>query len=288
MNRYMRGMTNGGMIRANGTQALCLDEMRARVPAIFAAAAHESRSERYVYIPTETVLRGLMAEGFEPFFAQQSKTRVEGKEAFTKHMVRLRHASRVTSGDEAHEIILINAHDGTASYQMISGVFRFVCANGLFAGDTFGQAKVMHSGDAESKVIDAAYTVLEDADRIMNDVQEMKAVELHREEQQAFATAVHALRFEDQEKAPIPADQLLIPRCYEDRRGDLWSNFNVLQENTIKGGQRGFTRDAEGHRRRASTREVRGIDQSKALNRALWTLAEEMARLKGAPLASAA
>ena len=120
------------------------------------------------------------------------------------------------------------------------------------------------------------------------DVQEMKAVELHRDEQQAFAKAVHALRFEDQEKAPIPADQLLLPRRYEDRRGDLWSTFNVLQENTIKGGQRGFTRDAEGHRRRASTREVRGIDQSKALNRALWTLAEEMARIKGAPLASAA
>ncbi len=48
-----------------------------------------------------------MAEGFEPFFAQQYKTRVEGKEAFTKHMVRVRHASRVTSGDEAKKEIFV-------------------------------------------------------------------------------------------------------------------------------------------------------------------------------------
>ena len=34
---------------------------------IFAQEAHESRSERYVYIPTIDVLNGLRHEGFEPF-----------------------------------------------------------------------------------------------------------------------------------------------------------------------------------------------------------------------------
>lgn len=46
MNRYMRGMTNGGMIRANGTQALCLDEMRARVPASRLADDERRRGPR--------------------------------------------------------------------------------------------------------------------------------------------------------------------------------------------------------------------------------------------------
>ncbi|PIL17698.1 hypothetical protein P775_23560 [Puniceibacterium antarcticum] len=41
MNRYMRGISNGGF--ATG-KALTDDELRARVPSIFATEAHESRS----------------------------------------------------------------------------------------------------------------------------------------------------------------------------------------------------------------------------------------------------
>ncbi|SDF83134.1 DUF932 domain-containing protein [Thalassobaculum litoreum] len=288
MNRYMRGMSNGGMIAARGAEPLTLEAIASRVPSIFAAEAHESRSDRYAYIPTAEVLSGLMREGFQPFFAQQSRTRVEGKENFTKHMVRLRHQSRTNEHDEAHEIILINAHDGTSSYQMINGVFRFVCANGLFTGDTFGETKVNHTGDAVSKVIEGAFTVLEDADRVMHDVHEMKALPLSDGEQAAFAKAVHSLRYEEEEKAPVAADRLLTSRRSADAGADLWSTFNRLQENVIRGGQRGWVRNAEGQVRRSSVREVKGIDQNRNLNRAMWTLAEEMARLKGAPLAVAA
>nr|UVN18177.1 hypothetical protein pPsy0462b_00032 [Pseudomonas syringae] len=45
----------------------------------------------------------------------------------------LRHASQILD-QEANEIILLNSHDGSSSYQMIGGKFRFVCANGLVLG----------------------------------------------------------------------------------------------------------------------------------------------------------
>jgi len=38
-------------------------------------------------------------------------------------MIRLRHASQIT-GTEANEIVLLNSHDGTSSYQMSAGMFR--------------------------------------------------------------------------------------------------------------------------------------------------------------------
>lgn len=288
MQKFMRGMSSGGAIQARGSEPLTLDRIQRAVPSIFAAEAHESRSDRYAYIPTVEVLSGLIKEGFQPFFAQQSRTRVEGKQDFTKHMIRLRHASRVNERDEAHEIILINAHDGTSSYQMVNGVFRFVCANGLFTGDTFGETKVKHTGDAVSKVIEGAFTVLQDAPRVMEGVQAMKALPLCQDEQQAFAKAAHALRYDDANKAPVQADRLLTARRQDDASADLWSTFNRVQENVIRGGLRGWTRDGNGQIRRASVREVKGIDQNKALNRALWTLAEEMGRIKGTPFAAAA
>src|SRR6187549_1915405 len=91
------------------------DQMRAVAPSIFAAGKHGSRSERYTYIPTIDVLRGLKAEGFEPFMVAQSQSRIAGKTEYTKHMIRMRHAGHVTARAEANEIILINSHDGASS-----------------------------------------------------------------------------------------------------------------------------------------------------------------------------
>lgn len=282
MNRYMRGMSNGEF--ATG-KALTDDELRARVPSIFATEAHESRSERFAPIPTIDVLTGLRAEGFDPFMAQQARTRIEGKAEFTKHMLRLRHRSLTNTEGEAFEIVLVNANDGTSSYQMIPGFFRFVCANGLMVGDTFGEVKVRHSGNAIGEVIEGAYRVLEDAPEVADQVQRFRAITLQDEERTVLAEAAHMLRFpdahkEDSKQAPVTADALLTPRRHDDRATDLWTAFNVVQENTIKGGLRGRVRNANGTSRRQTTREVAGIDQNKALNCALWTLTERMAELK--------
>lgn len=116
--------------------ALSEDDLQRIVPSVFAEGAHESRSARYTYIPTIEVLRGLFREGFAVFSATQALSRIEGKTAYTKHMLRLRHAEQLArSGADVNEVILINSHDGTSSYQMLAGCFRFVCSNGLVVGD---------------------------------------------------------------------------------------------------------------------------------------------------------
>tara|TARA_R110000868_G_scaffold237132_9_gene491618 strand:+ start:28526 stop:29407 length:882 start_codon:yes stop_codon:yes gene_type:complete len=289
-NRYMRGMSNGGVIAARTGEVLTNDELRSVVPSIFATEAHESRSARFAPIPTANVLDGLRAEGFDPFFAQQAKTRIAGKQEFTKHMLRLRHRSLTRADGEAFEVILVNANDGTSSYQMLPGFFRFVCANGLMVGDTFEEVKVRHTGEAVHEVIEGAYRVLEEAPRVTEQVDAFKHLRLSQDEQHAFAEAAHILRFpnahapeaEEAKPAPITAEMLLRPRRRDDMAENLWTTFNVVQENVIRGGQAGRVRDANNRLRRASTREVKGIDQNKALNRALWTLAERMTELKSA------
>ena len=49
------------------------DEQLIKVaPSIFANEAHDSRSERYTYIPTIEILRKLRGEGYLPFAATQT------------------------------------------------------------------------------------------------------------------------------------------------------------------------------------------------------------------------
>ena len=263
-----------------GDQPLSEDQMRAAAPSIFAEGKHASRSERYTYIPTIDVLRGLRKEGFEPFMVAQGASRVEGKAEFTKHMIRMRHAGQVQTRPEANEIILINSHDGASSYQMLAGVFRFVCCNGLVVGDVSNDIRIPHKGNIRDDVIEGAFRVLEDFETVDASTDGMKALTLQPEEQRAFATAALALRYgergEGEPPAPVTADQLIEARRPEDFGASLWTTFQRVQENAMKGGQPG--RGAKG--RRLHTRPVASIDRSVSLNRALWVLAEEMRKLK--------
>lgn len=253
-------------------------QIRAVAPSIFAEDAHHSRSDRYTFVPTLDVLNGLRKEGFQPFMVGQSRTRIADKREFTKHMIRLRHASQINAG-EANEIILINSHDGTSSYQMLAGMFRFVCMNGLVCGDTFNDIRVRHKGNIVDDVIEGAFTVVDGFKAITDQRNEMSGIKLLTSEQNAFAEAALTLKYDTEEApAPITAAQLLRPRRWEDNEQDIWSTFNRVQENMIKGGLRG--RNANG--RRSTSREVTGIDQNVKINRALWTLAERMKELKAA------
>lgn len=267
----------------NGRQALSDDQIRQLAPSVYAEEAHDSRSARYAYIPTSDVLAGLRREGFEVFRASQSRTRLADRREHTKHMLRLRHATHLDRaavvGDSVPEIVLINSHDGTSSFQLMGGMFRFVCSNGMVVPESTAQTvKVQHSGQVRDKVIEGAYEVLDGLTRVIESRDSMRALSLSDDESRVFAAAALQLRYDDDKPAPVRPEQLLRPRRLEDRAGDLWTTFNRTQENLIKGGLQG--RAATGARQ--STRAVTGIDQDVKLNRALWTLAEEMRRLKAA------
>lgn len=250
------------------------DQIRQFAPSIFAEGKHESRSERYTYIPTIEVVQGLMKEGFQPFMVAQSRSRIEGKADFTKHMLRLRHASQINS-DEANEIVLLNSHDGTSSYQMLAGCFRFVCKNGMVLGDTYADIRIPHKGDVGGLVIEGAYSVLDQFEEIDAQKDSMKSIILSPDEQEIFAEAALPLRFEDN-NVPITPRQVLDWKRSADRGNDLWRTFNRVQENLIRGGISG--RSANG--KKTTTRPVSSLDRDVKLNRQLWALADKMREIK--------
>ena len=275
--------------RFDTRRAITEDEMRRIAPSIFATVAHESRSERFQPIPTIEILRGLTREGFVPVGAKQSSSRIEGKADFTKHLIRLRRIDDgkvYNVGDTVCEILLKNANDGTSAYELMAGLFRIRCLNSLVAQTgKIEEIKVRHSGDVQAKVIEGTYTVLKGAEHALSAPQDWSSLRLNEEEQHILARSAHVLRFGDGDgdtKTPIKPEQLLSARRPGDLGSDLWTTWNVVQENAIKGGIRAITRDEFGRQRRVKSRAVTGIDQDIKLNKALWLLGAEMAKLKGA------
>jgi hypothetical protein len=269
-------------------QPLTDDQVRKLAPSAFAANPHESRGARYAYIPTIDVISSMRAAGFDVTSAAQSRTRDESRAEHTKHLIRFRPQGSTPTAEGLYpEIALLNSHDGTSSYQLFAGVFRLICANGLMVGETVDAVRIRHTGNPIREVIDASYSVIDNAKRALTVAADMNQLKLNRDEQHAFAEAAHLLRFEGSPLAEaIRPDQLLRPHRSADTGSSLFDTLNVVQENTIRGGLRGvaISTDERGRRtsRRVTTREVKGIDQQTSLNRALWTLAERMQQLKAA------
>ncbi len=298
MTYVTRGARFGGHSSFKARGPMTDDQLRAVAPSIFATEKHESRSDRFTYIPTFEVLDGLRKAGFLPVAAIQGRSRVEGKAEFTKHMVRLQHPDFMERRDIAGvkpEVVLLNAHDGTSSYRMMAGVFRSICTNSMICmEDDATDIRVPHKGNIIEHVIEGSFTVINESSHVLDHAAEWQGLQLSHDERGALAEAAHVLRFGalDDEEAPegvaaaIKPAQLLAPRRQADAGTDLWRVHNVLQENVIRGGLAGRFRDADNRVRRATTREVKAIDGDVRLNRALWVLSQRMAEIKGMPIAA--
>ena len=260
-------------------QPLQLDDIRSLAPSVFAEQPWERMSDKYRFFPTIKVVEGLLDNGFYPVYAGQSKTRIEGKENFTRHVLRFRHADLIKQASEVSgpvgevpEIVIMNSHDGTSAYKIMLGFFRLVCANGMIVKSAgISEIAVRHSGREEiiGQVIDGSYEIIKEAPKAALQISGWKNTELAPVAQNAFASA--ALELRDSAIDVMP-ERLLQPRRSADLGKDLWTTLNVVQENLIRGGVRG--EDAKGNRRRL--RGIKSVDADTKLNRALWVLAEKL------------
>ena len=292
--RNVRRFGRGGIqIAAPRGEALSYEQIAQFAPTVFANDRHSSRSERFQVIPTHELLAGLSKEGFVPVKVQVGGSRDEEKRAFTKHLIRFRRSDDLTGapkvGDSHPEVVLLNAHDGTSSYQLHAGLFRLVCLNGLTVSDQdFGSVKVGHSGrNVLDKVIEGTYRVLDDAVAALGHAQQLQTVAVDRDEQRIFGEAALRLRFDDETLPRINGSEVVRPRREADLAPNLWNTFNRAQENLIRGGLSYRHTNEETNRVSfRETRPVNGADGDLKLNRALWHLANEFAKLKGQAIAA--
>jgi hypothetical protein len=254
------------------------EQLLTAAPSIFAAQPWERMTARYTFIPTIQIVDRMRREGFEPVAAGQSLSRIEGKQNFTRHLVRFRDMRKGDSpashalGTIYPELVLTNSHDGTSAYKLDAGLFRLVCTNGMVvaAGD-ISQINVRHSGGADG-IIDATYQIVEDFPKVLGSVERFDQLRLTHPQQEAFAEAALSLRY-DEGQSPVTPLQIIRPRRNADTSPTLWNTLNVVQEHLLNGGVRGVNPTTQ---RRVRTRAIASITENIRLNKALWTLAERM------------
>lgn len=251
---------------------LTVDELRRRTPAVFAAQASERTKPTYRFINTASVLEALLDAGFEPSAARQTRQRSGFDPSHARHMIRLRSVREsITLLDCIPEICLINAHDGTSAYQLLAGLYRPLCTNGLLCrmGD-FAIIRIPHRANIIADVVAGALQIAAQFASIGAQVSAMAERILSDQEQVEFAKVAYAIRWASTETRPafLPSKMLEIRRA-ADAPSSLWHTFNRLQESAMTGGVLYHTRT----QRLMRTRGIRNIREDVRINTALWQAA---------------
>jgi hypothetical protein len=275
------------------SQAMSIEQIRTQAPSVFATTPWAGMSEKYRFVPTIEVVNEMIAKGFVPVSAAQARCRIEGKGEFTRHVLRFRTQESMNALAQRHtpgvhtfindgpvvpELVLLNSHDGTSAYKLMLGMFRMICSNGLIVcSSMIEEVRARHSGreGLVNEVIEGSFKIIENAPVAMKQVNEWQQRELTPAQQLAYATA--ALELRDTTVKP-DATRLLDARRSSDKGNDVWTTFNRVQENMIRGGIGTMHTNTAGRRTWRHTRAVKSVNEDTKLNRALWRLTEELAK----------
>lgn len=246
-----------------------------RLESVKATHAAHDVSEKYAFVSTEKVLKTLANEGWFPVSGYEKRANKPEYRGFQKHVIRLRkEAASVLVNDARMELILINSHNRGSSVGLMAGLWRAACENGLVVSMGYDFAfAIRHVGYAEEKVYCALNHIESHLKPLHERIQVYRTLQLNDEMRLAFAKQAALLRWE--EGKIVDPKHLLISRRDADIKKDLWTVFNVVQENMIRGANiRLWT---NGRRLRVNIRPVTGLDANLKLNKDLWALMESFA-----------
>jgi hypothetical protein len=238
-------------------------------PAVFATSPSTKMSERYVFVPTLDIVEKFEKEGWTVSSAKQM-----GRTEHGIHELRLRNGELPKVGDSLVEAIIRNSHNGMATFSVSAGLHRLVCSNGLTVPTSLSESfNVRHQRFDIDDVKSLTESFAQRLPVIQSSVDKMMNKELSTKEKVEFIKKAINVRWKSG-SVPSNLDVMSIvhPRREQDQKNDVWTMFNVIQENFTRGGLK-YTTDKG---RKTELRGLKNIMVVNQINTKLWELATEM------------
>lgn len=248
------------------------ETMMILAPAVYAKEAHSSRSKKYTFIPTSQILDDFAKKGWVPYSASERKTLKAENAGFQQHLIRLRNPSyaKLEVSGYTPELLLSNSHDGRSSFKVYAGLHGFVRSNTLIVSDkSFASVGILHKGYSQEQVFQACDKLVETLPTILNSVQKFQKHQLTDKEIIKFTKDAATVRWGKEMAETINLTTMASGTKDEDKKKDLWTVYNVVQNNIITGGivingENGKTRKSKG---------LESIPWVLKVNKGLWDLA---------------
>ena len=296
---------------SSGTE-LSQERLMQLAPSAFSYSKADHLTDRYVSLHTSDLIPVMRDFGYVPVQAAQkgqrkSKTAsvIDGvnkestiKESHSSHMISFAQESSIlNSSDTRPEIILYNSHDGSSSVQLYAGCFRFICSNGIVAGDGF-KSKMYHSKSGISGFEELLKGTVRDLPLLMERIDALKNVYYSPKQEQEMAVRYLELRWDKYIHTAFTDDdynkqidsikgtyfnsnsvkQALRCTRVADRSNDAFTVFNRVQEAVIRGKVDVVSvKDKDSYPMLRKARAVNSVKENLRINSALWDIAEDIA-----------
>lgn len=246
-------------------------------------------SDNYGFIQTAPLVQLMQSYGWHVSKINAPKVRKVAREGFQKHYLEFlpSNAEQLLARDgETPRIVLINSHDRTSAFTLALGWFRAICENGLLAGDSIvGAFKVFHSGrELERKVYELVGNALERFPQVDQARIAMRSTLLNSEQIAELTINVNKEVCQLRKLESINSPLYNIQRR-EDQSQDLWTVFNVLQEQSlsaVNGTRAEQTNDGTIRSNRIKARKVKSLELDHKINKAVFEQAYNMLQKVGA------
>ena len=193
-------------------------------------------SSKYKVVNTGTVLDILQRKGFQ--VDQVSMTNARQHKGYQKHLVRLSNPDfTLNRTDIKPQILLYNSYNKSTALQFKIGLYRFVCANGLEAGNSYFNIKHKHQGSVYSFIDNALNQLDAQLKQLTQDLNSFDNIMLNQWQLDKFTNRVlNKTVFKDINKPNRIITDVNYAQRDADQGHDLFTVLNVLQERIIRGG----------------------------------------------------
>ena len=260
---------------------LSVDGIMQRAPSVFAEDKSGRLTSRYHSLNTSDLLPVLADYGYYPVQAAQKRAR-KGEQRHAAHMVAF---AKDADGDGGlrSEIIAYNSHDGTSGVKLFAGAYRFICSNGIIAGEGF-KANVRHTHRAMAGFEEMLQGIITSLPKMMDTIATLRQQRMDYDEAKELATKAVQLRWDFLEGAYVPDDMskgtyatdktvsdALSCQRREDDAFDAWTVLNRIQENVVRGNVmvRSITDRSQGERK---ARPIASIQEHVRVNQQLFDM----------------
>lgn len=255
------------------------EDIMRRAPSVYAEDKAARLTSRYHSLHTSDLLPILADYGYHPVQAAQKQAR-KGRVEHAAHM--LAFAKDTGDGGLRSEIVAYNSHDGTSGVKLFAGAYRFICSNGIIAGEGFS-ANLRHTHKAMSGFEGMLQNIIAGLPKMMDTIESLRQRTMDYDEAASLAKQAVQLRWDFLEGAYVPEDtrgtyatartvqNALSCQRREDDTYDAWTVLNRIQENVVRGHVmvQSFTDKGQGERK---ARPIQSIQEHVRVNQQLFDL----------------
>lgn len=229
-------------------------------------------SEKFGFISSSDLASRLETQGLTLADVVESKIRKnkEERQGYQKHVMRFNTGLSNRHGNL--QVLAINSHEGSSALTFRMGFFRMVCSNGLIIGsDLIPQIKVRHTANGLLKLNDSVDELMQWQRVAMDNIEKMENRKLTLDEFEKLA--IESAKIRMGEKFTDKIVPLFEAKRYQDNAPDLFTAFNVIQENVMRTGFYALNKETNAA---VKVRAIRGVNASLDLNTALYNEAMKL------------